>query len=234
MQKSGIKNLNAGSSFDPKQQRLIGCIEENPCSWEHSFLKDNAGASQEKNTPLSGLHFPLLESTNSLLHFFNRLLVIGWNTWQSVWWNSNIHAFSLIKPLRSFFGTQNYFSDEMPFDIVNFRHCISERALYANISFRRNFNSNVWCVQCIWISGIYEESMRISCLKFWIFSGFGLEACFLLGVGYTRNPTTAMVCLTIAVGCSGFAISGELKCFIFCYHNFRFSYDICSTFLRLQ
>lgn len=38
--------------------------------------------------------------------------------------------------------------------------------------------------------------------------GFGLEACFLLGVGYTREETTAIVCLTIAVGFSGFAISG--------------------------
>ncbi|XP_069132032.1 vesicular glutamate transporter 1-like isoform X1 [Argopecten irradians] len=38
--------------------------------------------------------------------------------------------------------------------------------------------------------------------------GFGLEACFLLGVGITRNTTTAMVCLTLAVGSSGFAISG--------------------------
>ncbi|CAD5113934.1 DgyrCDS3096 [Dimorphilus gyrociliatus] len=38
--------------------------------------------------------------------------------------------------------------------------------------------------------------------------GFGLEACFLLGVGYTRDKTTAIICLTIAVGFSGFAISG--------------------------
>lgn len=38
--------------------------------------------------------------------------------------------------------------------------------------------------------------------------GFGLEACFLLGVGITRDKTTAMVCLTLAVGSSGFAISG--------------------------
>ncbi|XP_074660137.1 vesicular glutamate transporter 3-like [Tubulanus polymorphus] len=38
--------------------------------------------------------------------------------------------------------------------------------------------------------------------------GFGLEACFLLGVGYTRDTATAITCLTIAVGFSGFAISG--------------------------
>ncbi|XP_048780950.2 vesicular glutamate transporter 1-like isoform X2 [Ostrea edulis] len=38
--------------------------------------------------------------------------------------------------------------------------------------------------------------------------GFGLEACFLLGVAITRNTTTAIVCLTLAVGSSGFAISG--------------------------
>lgn len=39
--------------------------------------------------------------------------------------------------------------------------------------------------------------------------GFGLEAVFLLGVGYTRNTATAITCLTIAVGFSGFAISGK-------------------------
>lgn len=43
--------------------------------------------------------------------------------------------------------------------------------------------------------------------------GFGMEAVFLLGVGYTRNTTTAITCLTLAVGFSGFAISGMLnKC----------------------
>jgi len=36
-----------------------------------------------------------------------------------------------------------------------------------------------------------------------------MEALFLLFVGFTRNPTTAMACLTIAVGFSGFAISGK-------------------------
>lgn len=43
-----------------------------------------------------------------------------------------------------------------------------------------------------------------------LFAGFGLEAAFLLGVGYTRNTTTAITCLTIAVGVSGFAISGMI------------------------
>ncbi|KAH3890380.1 hypothetical protein DPMN_014460 [Dreissena polymorpha] len=38
--------------------------------------------------------------------------------------------------------------------------------------------------------------------------GFGMEAIFLLGVGFTRNTTTAITCLTLAVGFSGFAISG--------------------------
>lgn len=36
-----------------------------------------------------------------------------------------------------------------------------------------------------------------------------MEACFLLGVAITRNTTTAIVCLTLAVGSSGFAISGN-------------------------
>ncbi|CAH1785833.1 unnamed protein product [Owenia fusiformis] len=38
--------------------------------------------------------------------------------------------------------------------------------------------------------------------------GFGMEAIFLLGVGYTRDKTVAITCLTLAVGFSGFAISG--------------------------
>ncbi|XP_022255152.1 vesicular glutamate transporter 1-like, partial [Limulus polyphemus] len=37
--------------------------------------------------------------------------------------------------------------------------------------------------------------------------GFGLEAVFLLVVGYTRNTTIAITALTVAVGFSGFAIS---------------------------
>ncbi|CAL8078463.1 unnamed protein product [Calicophoron daubneyi] len=38
--------------------------------------------------------------------------------------------------------------------------------------------------------------------------GFGMEAVFLLGVGYSKTITSAMVCLVLAVGFSGFAISG--------------------------
>ncbi|UXI19258.1 hypothetical protein NH340_JMT05201 [Sarcoptes scabiei] len=38
--------------------------------------------------------------------------------------------------------------------------------------------------------------------------GFGLEAFFLILVGSTDNTTFAIVCLTLAVGFSGFAISG--------------------------
>lgn len=39
--------------------------------------------------------------------------------------------------------------------------------------------------------------------------GFGLEAIFLLVVGYTRSAAGSMVALTLAVGFSGFAISGK-------------------------
>lgn len=35
-----------------------------------------------------------------------------------------------------------------------------------------------------------------------------MEAVFLLGVGYTADTVTAITCLTLAVGFSGFAISG--------------------------
>ena len=38
--------------------------------------------------------------------------------------------------------------------------------------------------------------------------GFGGEAIFLLVVGYARHKTTAVVALIVAVGSSGFAISG--------------------------
>ena len=40
--------------------------------------------------------------------------------------------------------------------------------------------------------------------------GFGMEAVFLLGVGFTKDTVTAITCLTLAVGFSGFAISGTL------------------------
>ena len=46
-------------------------------------------------------------------------------------------------------------------------------------------------------------------LLFNFIKGFGSEACFLIGVAVARDKTTAMVCLTLAVGSSGFAISGE-------------------------
>ncbi|XP_023227716.1 vesicular glutamate transporter 1-like [Centruroides sculpturatus] len=38
--------------------------------------------------------------------------------------------------------------------------------------------------------------------------GFGMEACFLLIVAYTRSKAVAIIALTMAVGFSGFAISG--------------------------
>lgn len=38
--------------------------------------------------------------------------------------------------------------------------------------------------------------------------GFGLEAVFLLVVAFAKSPVVAIAFLTIAVGFSGFAISG--------------------------
>lgn len=38
--------------------------------------------------------------------------------------------------------------------------------------------------------------------------GFGGEAFFMLFVAYTRNEKIALISLVLAVGCSGFAISG--------------------------
>jgi len=51
--------------------------------------------------------------------------------------------------------------------------------------------------------------------------GFGLEAVFLLGVGYTADTVTAITCLTLAVGFSGFAISGTAP-----FHSFSVIYTI--------
>jgi MFS transporter, ACS family, solute carrier family 17 (sodium-dependent inorganic phosphate cotransporter), member 6/7/8 len=39
--------------------------------------------------------------------------------------------------------------------------------------------------------------------------GFGLEAVFLLVVAFAKSPHVAIAFLTIAVGFSGFAISGN-------------------------
>ena len=39
-------------------------------------------------------------------------------------------------------------------------------------------------------------------------AGFGMEAVFLLGVAFSQSTTVALTCLTMAVGVSGFAISG--------------------------
>ena len=57
--------------------------------------------------------------------------------------------------------------------------------------------------------------------------GFGLEAVFLLLVAYAKNPRLAIGALTVAVGFSGFAISGtinkkkkENSKFNFCYFSF--------------
>ena len=41
--------------------------------------------------------------------------------------------------------------------------------------------------------------------------GFGGEAAFMLVVAYTKSEFTAIVALILAVGCSGFAISGTLE-----------------------
>lgn len=40
--------------------------------------------------------------------------------------------------------------------------------------------------------------------------GFGMEAVFLLVVGSTSSRVLAITALTLAVGFSGFAISGKL------------------------
>lgn len=55
----------------------------------------------------------------------------------------------------------------------------------------------------------------------WMFdAGFGMEAIFLFGVGYTKDNAAAITCLTIAVGFSGFAISGLSDCLADCIRGF--------------
>ncbi|UYV73767.1 SLC17A6 [Cordylochernes scorpioides] len=49
--------------------------------------------------------------------------------------------------------------------------------------------------------------------------GFGMEALFLLGVGYTRSETVAIIALILGVGFSGFAISGT-------YHNLFLGFNV--------
>ena len=45
--------------------------------------------------------------------------------------------------------------------------------------------------------------------RVWV-AGFGMEAVFLLGVAFSQSTTVALTCLTLAVGMSGFAISGKI------------------------
>lgn len=45
-------------------------------------------------------------------------------------------------------------------------------------------------------------------------SGFGMEATLLLVVGFSHTKGVAITFLVLAVGFSGFAISGESKAFV--------------------
>lgn len=45
----------------------------------------------------------------------------------------------------------------------------------------------------------------------WLFLGFGMEATLLLVVGYSHSKGVAISFLVLAVGFSGFAISGESR-----------------------
>ena len=68
-------------------------------------------------------------------------------------------------------------------------------------------NDSVINVVAVWGLGKLRDNAA-DCHMDWIVTGFGLEAVFLLGVGYTADTVTAITCLTLAVGFSGFAISG--------------------------
>ncbi len=81
---------------------------------------------------------------------------------------------------------------------------------------------NILVCTCSWKIHEYSTMKKKITLLFILLKGFGLEACFLLGVGYTRDTTTAITCLTIAVGVSGFAISGRQMYFHISYWEIIF------------
>ena len=67
--------------------------------------------------------------------------------------------------------------------------------------------------------------------------GFGMEAVFLLFVAYAKSPPLAIAALTIAVGFSGFAISGLKIIFHFiCFRQklFLFLKDLMLIILILR
>lgn len=53
------------------------------------------------------------------------------------------------------------------------------------------------------------ENIGPSSFNLPLFSGFGMEATLLLVVGYSHSKGVAISFLVLAVGFSGFAISGE-------------------------
>lgn len=57
---------------------------------------------------------------------------------------------------------------------------------------------------CRVASGVTVETQET-----WSFTGFGMEATLLLVVGYSHSKGVAISFLVLAVGFSGFAISGE-------------------------
>lgn len=53
------------------------------------------------------------------------------------------------------------------------------------------------------------EIFLLSATLVWLYLGFGMEATLLLVVGYSHSKGVAISFLVLAVGFSGFAISGE-------------------------
>lgn len=59
--------------------------------------------------------------------------------------------------------------------------------------------------------------------RFMCVTGFGMEATLLLVVGFSHTKGVAITFLVLAVGFSGFAISGETQVFVlWCTHFFFF------------
>lgn len=63
--------------------------------------------------------------------------------------------------------------------------------------------------------GSLEKHKFLKCFHVFVSEGFGMEATLLLVVGYSHTRGVAISFLVLAVGFSGFAISGKTHVFKF-------------------
>lgn len=87
--------------------------------------------------------------------------------------------------------------------------------IYAQIKFCRRLPCGRFSIAGVSVefAGLFVvsnvSSLSVSLIQIhYHYLGFGCEALFLLVVAYTRSERTAVLAMVMAVGCSGFAISG--------------------------